>query len=120
MPKADRPPAYRLYRARGCAVVTIDGKNHYLGPYGSPESHEKCARLIAKRSHRMPNEARAAADSDLAPSSVFVNELILRYLEHAAIYYRKNGKPTGELDNIRCAFGSPNEFEGDHAPAAAA
>jgi hypothetical protein len=33
MPGTNRPPTYRLHKARNCAVVTIDGKNHYLGPY---------------------------------------------------------------------------------------
>jgi hypothetical protein len=41
-------PSYRLHKARNCAVVTINGKNHYLGPYDSPESHEEYARLIAE------------------------------------------------------------------------
>ena len=31
-------PKYRLYKARNCAVVTIAGRDHYLGPYDSPES----------------------------------------------------------------------------------
>ena len=48
MPRTNRPPAYRLQKARQCAVVSIHGKDHYLGPYGSPESHEKYARLIAR------------------------------------------------------------------------
>jgi hypothetical protein len=43
---APRPPSYRFHKARKCAVVTIHGKNHYLGPKDSPESHEKYARLI--------------------------------------------------------------------------
>ena len=54
MPRTNRPPAYRLHKARNCAVVTIDGKNHYLGPYGSPESHEKYARLIAEWRRQLP------------------------------------------------------------------
>jgi len=29
-------PAYRLHKARNLAVVTLDGRNHYLGPFGSP------------------------------------------------------------------------------------
>ena len=32
------PPSYRLHKARNCAVVTLGGRNYYLGPYGSPES----------------------------------------------------------------------------------
>jgi hypothetical protein len=41
-------PSWRLHRARGCAIVTINGKNHYLGKHGSPESHEEYARLISQ------------------------------------------------------------------------
>ena len=48
MPKKSCPPSYRLHKARNCAVVTIAGKNHYLGPYGSEASKEKYARLIAE------------------------------------------------------------------------
>ena len=29
-------PKYRLHKARNCAVVTIDGRDHYLGEYDSP------------------------------------------------------------------------------------
>jgi hypothetical protein len=35
-------------------VVTHDGRDHYLGPYGSPESHEKYARLIARWTAKGP------------------------------------------------------------------
>jgi hypothetical protein len=33
-----------------------------------------------------------------------LNELLAAYLEHAIVYYRKNGEATGEVDNIRLAF----------------
>ena len=48
MPRPTRPPTYRRHKARACAVVTLDGRNHYLGPWQSPESHEKYAALIAE------------------------------------------------------------------------
>ena len=48
MPRKHAPPAYRRHKARNCAVVTIHGRNHYLGPYGSKESRERYARLIAE------------------------------------------------------------------------
>src|SRR5882724_8483725 len=98
MPRANRPPAYRLHKARNCAVVTIDGKNHYLGPYGSPESHEKYARLIAEwrlhAKHLLPTTGTRGLDS--TPS---VNELILSYYRNAQSYYVKDGRPTSEQDN---------------------
>jgi integrase len=99
-----RPPSYRLHRARNLAVVTIDGKNHYLGLYGSPESHEKYARLIAEwranRRHLLPSTtAGPAADRTLTR-----NELILAYWRHVEGYYVRDGRPTSEQDNIRQAL----------------
>jgi hypothetical protein len=48
MPRTNRPPVYRLHKARQCAVVTIHGQDYYLGPYDSAESHEKYSRLIVR------------------------------------------------------------------------
>jgi hypothetical protein len=39
--------SYALHESSGQARVRIDGKDHYLGQYNSPESHESYARLIA-------------------------------------------------------------------------
>ncbi len=41
-------PKYRQHKARDLAVVTINRRDHYLGPYGSPESYNEYARLIAE------------------------------------------------------------------------
>jgi hypothetical protein len=46
MPRVNCPPTYRFHKSRGCAVVTMDGRNRYLGPYGSPESHEAYLALL--------------------------------------------------------------------------
>src|SRR3954464_5128239 len=76
MPRTNRPPSYRLHKARNLAVVTLDGKNHYLGTYGSPESHEKYARLLAEwRANRrpLPPDTAAGPAIDRIRS---VNELI--------------------------------------------
>lgn len=48
MPNPKRPPRYRFHKPRGCGVVTNEGHNHYLGLYGSPESYEEYARLLAE------------------------------------------------------------------------
>jgi hypothetical protein len=39
-------PKYRHHKARNCAVVTINGRDYYLGPFGSPESQEKYEQLL--------------------------------------------------------------------------
>lgn len=42
------PPAYLLHKATGNARVRIRGKDYYLGPFGSEESRQRYARLIAE------------------------------------------------------------------------
>src|SRR3954469_2693898 len=101
MPRSNRPPSYRRHKARSCAVVTIDGRNHYLGPYGSPESHDRYARLIAEWRTRQPLPRFGRG---LPSPALSVNELILAYFRHAQAYYVKDGRPTSEQDNIRQAL----------------
>ena len=115
MPRTHRPPAYRFHKARNCAVVTIDGKNFYLGPYGSPESLEKYARLLSQ-SHVEQEVPRSGPIQSGAQDAISVNELILRYLEFASEYYRKHGQRTGEFENIRCAVRPLKRLYG-HTPA---
>lgn len=43
-----RTPGYRLHRPSGRAVVTLNGKDHYLGVHGSAESQAAYKRLIAE------------------------------------------------------------------------
>src|SRR2546423_11696186 len=102
MPRINRPPTYRLHKARRCAVVTIDGKNHYLGAYGSPESHEKYARLIAewRRNGRQPEKTSLVNGH----ADISINEMLLAFWRYAANYYAKDGKPTKELACVRDAI----------------
>src|SRR5262245_39518000 len=110
MPRTTRPPAYRLHKARNLAVVTLAGKDHYLGAYGSPESHEAYARLIADwhaSGRRLPAAPAgpAQATSPPLPAQLTVNELILAFWEHAKKHYRHaDGTPTREVGNYRDAL----------------
>jgi integrase len=101
MPRRRRTPSYRLHKARNCGVVTIDGTDHYLGPYDSPESWEKYYRLLAEWS--------AAGQSTPAPTiaeapDLTINELIVAYLRFARKWYVKNGDPTDAIYGIRVAM----------------
>ena len=50
--KQGKVPAYCHHKASGQAVVRLDGVDHYLGCYGSDESHERYDRAIAEwRAH---------------------------------------------------------------------
>jgi integrase len=95
-----RQPSYRHHKPSGQAVVTLDGKDRYLGRYGTPESEAEYDRLISEwlaHGRRLP--APGTAGSDLS-----VNEMLLAYLHHAEGYYLKDGQPTSETANIKLAI----------------
>ena len=69
MPKLNnRPPKYS--KMGKYAVVYFNGKPHYLGLYGSPESHTAYARIIAEiranPSVPLPSEEKRATVRELA------------------------------------------------------
>lgn len=98
-----RIPKYRHHKARQLAVVTIQGKDHYLGPYDSPESHEKYHRLIAE--HVAGAESPVTVPvADTQSTPLTINEVIYAYWRYAKNYYVKNDKPTSEQDNLRHAL----------------
>lgn len=43
-----RTPSYRLHRPSGRAVVTLSGRDVYLGIHGSPESRDAYSRVVAE------------------------------------------------------------------------
>jgi integrase len=108
MPRLKRVPAYCPHKPSGQARVIIDGEHIYLGPFGSVESREKYARLIAQ--HFAPGtdsvaEPNPAGNSSTRYPVLPVNELLVRYLQFAQTYYVRDGQPTGELDNLKDAMG---------------
>jgi hypothetical protein len=75
-----RVPAYSLHRASGKAVVRLDGKDHYLGDFGTPESHSRYAKLIAE--WQRLGQMRSSQDLQghrPQPKQLSISELILRY-----------------------------------------
>jgi integrase len=87
-----------------------------LGEYGSPESHEAYARLIAEwRESGSVNPAPASPTTPDEPLSVA--ELLLRYLDFAEGYYVKDGQQTNQLDTVRRAIRVTRELYG-YTPAA--
>ena len=69
-----RIPAYRHHKARNLAVVRIDGRDHYLGPWKSKASYLEYDRVIAEW---MANGRTLKYDADSDPkSSLTVTELI--------------------------------------------
>lgn len=76
------PPSYRLQKARGLAVVRLNGRDIYLGKYGSPESKATYQRVIGEW---LANGKLVAPPPPAAvpAGSLTVNELVLAYIESA-------------------------------------
>ena len=94
-------PKLRHHKARDLAVVRLDGKDHYLGRFGSPESRAEYDRLIAE----WLTSGRRSPTSPVARNGATVDEVVLAFWRHAEAHYRKpDGRPTGELENFRHAL----------------
>src|SRR6476620_3945927 len=100
MPRLTRSvPSYRLHKPSGRAVVTLNGKDHYLGAWKSPESHAEYDRLISEWL-----AARKAPIHSTPVSKLTIAQLLLAYLKEAQVTYVKSGKETSHLHNIRDAI----------------
>ena len=98
MPKlVRRIPSYRRHRASGQAVVTLDGRDFYLGPHGTKVSRAEYDRVVGEwqaNGRRLPRTDDRFGD-------ITVNELALDYLRFAEGYYVKAGRSSGELHHIK-------------------
>jgi integrase len=93
-------PKYRKHKASGQAVVSIEGRDFYLGPYGSTASKIEYDRIVVEwlaAGRHLP--IRSPETSDLT-----VVEMLARFRSFALKHYRKNGRPTGEWENIERAI----------------
>lgn len=97
--RTSKIPAYRLHKSSGQAVVTLSGRDFYLGRYGTPEIRSEYDRIVAEW---VANGRRW--DAGGANESMTLVELMAAYWEHASTYYVKYGRPTGEQDCIRSAL----------------
>jgi integrase len=100
-------PAYRHHKARNLAVVRINGKDRYLGPFGSPESLEKYHQLTAEQHARLNSAPPPPAHEFLG-----VNCVIEQYLVFARGYYQRDGEPTQELRDVTYAVEQLSELFG--------
>lgn len=76
-------PKYRKHRASGQAIVTICGRDYYLGPHGTKASKVEYDRLITEYL------ANGRQPLHTSPTEITVVELCARYIDFAKGYYRK-------------------------------
>ncbi|WP_406699189.1 site-specific integrase [Singulisphaera sp. Ch08] len=105
-----RTPSYRFHKPSGQAVVTLNGRDFYLGKHGTPQSLAEYDRLLAEwlvNGRHAATRAREnpTSGSPVAPDELTISEMILAYIRYAEGYYRKGGKPTGEVAHIKYAMG---------------
>jgi integrase len=96
-----RVPSYCRHKASGQAVVRINGKDLYLGPYGSPKSRERYGNVLAEH---FTAGARSPGLAITSRPDLTIVELIAAYWDFASSYYVKNGKPTSEQESFRQAL----------------
>ena len=92
-------PIYRLHKASGQAVVTLSGRTHYLGPFGSPASRVAYERAV------IAHQAHGTAPVQRKPA-LTIAAMVAAYWRHieAQGLYTKNGRPTSERSCIAIAM----------------
>jgi integrase len=103
--RSPRTPSLRRHKPSSLGVVTLNGKDHYLGhwPAGQTSPPEAVRRaydqLIAEWLAAGRRLQPVAAEQ---PAGVSINELLVAFWGHAGQHYRhEDGTPTNELNNLR-------------------
>jgi integrase len=112
MPRlTDRLPAYRLHKHSGQAIVSLSGKIHYLGRFGSPESKQEYRRLTGEWLTR--GQSQPPKPTEPGKPETTINELVLAFWTHARTHYRSpDGQPTQEQENVFTALQPLQELYG--------
>jgi integrase len=99
-------PKYRKHRASSQAVVTLNGRDFYLGPHNSKTSKTEYDRLLG--------EWLASGRNPLGSSNdgLTVVELCARYFRFAKGHYVKNGRITKALPALKSALRYLRELYG--------
>ena len=85
-----RVPKYRLHKATGQAVVTLNGKDYYLGKHGTKASHERYNQLTQQWT---ASNGRRVIEPH---ASLTMDELFVAYLRDLA----NRGKPLHSEERI--------------------
>jgi len=100
MSKSRQPkvPSYRLHKSTNQAVVRLNGRDFYLGPWQSEKSQQEYSRLIAEWLHNGRQVPQTQNDD------FTVSELFASYLTFADTYYHRNGTHSSEYNCIKSSM----------------
>jgi hypothetical protein len=100
-------PSYHLHKPSGQAVVTLDGRDIYLGKHDTPESRREYDRLIAEW---LANGRRLTpgAAGEPVPAGLTVNALLVPFLDH------HEANPETRSENVLVPYWHPNQLRHLH------
>jgi integrase len=101
-------PSLRHHKPSGRAVVTLNGKDIYLGPWDSGEAQEAYDRKVQEW---LTRNRRPEVTEEEKPL-LSVSQVLVRFLDHAESYYVRDGKPTSELGNLKRVIRTVRELYG--------
>lgn len=96
-------PSYRRHSG-GLARVTIRGKDYLLGTWQSQESREKYRRIIRRYLDWLAKRPDKKRGRKARQRRLTVDDLCLRWWEHARVYYRWDTEDRGDEDAYRAAI----------------
>jgi integrase len=99
---------YRLHKPSGQAVVTLNGKDFYLGRWKSEFSQNQYDRLIAE----WVGNGRLLPSTPDNGRAITIAELLDAYLGFAEDYYSRDGQPTSEYTAMKDAVRPVNQLYG--------
>src|SRR5262245_1393423 len=89
-------PQYRKHRASGQAIVTLNGRDHYLGPFGTKASRLEYDRLIGEW---LASGRRLNCHS--LHQQITIVELMAQYFRYCAEFYANS---PGEVYRVKIAL----------------
>jgi integrase len=111
---ANRVPSLRLHKPSGQSVVTLQGRDYYLGPHGSLESKGAYDALIANYLARGRVAPHRVEVTDDPSEAMTVSEVMLAYLRHVEKYYvLPDGRPTSQVALVKLALKVVRRLHGD-------
>ena len=101
-------PPYRHHKHRGLAFTIVNGRTVYLGPYGSPASREKHARVV-REAAATAAAAPVTVGPKVDPAALTVAGVLAAFWAYGKTAYpydpSYDGKrPSGELGNYHDAM----------------
>lgn len=93
--KPNDVPPFRKHKGTGQGYVLLDGRRHYLGPFGTPEARQRYDRLVAEW-------LAGGRQTRVDPNDITIVELTARFWRHVESYYAES---PGERSHFHVVLG---------------